>query len=214
MAEQKNPIKIELLNKDEYKISFNLDNWQISKIVTEKALEELQEQINNATGLTKIAETFNCTGEESRKIKDFWNARGNWPLCNNCKFKWIECYDCVIKCESPLERELFLELRKSNLKPILQRRFNKDGSYYEFPESLGFDYLLTIPDFYFEENVVKLCVYTDGHTFHEKNPKQVERDNNINRELQRLGFRVLRYSGLEIRKGCVKIVEDIKLHLK
>jgi len=214
MAEHKNPFKIELLKQDEYKISFTLDTWQVSKIVSEKALEELQEQINIATGLTKIAETFNCTGIESRKIKDFWDTRSNWQLCNNCKFKWIECYDCIIKCESPLERSLFLELCKRNLKPVLQRRYNKDGSYYDFPEPPDLDNLLTIPDFYIEENGIKLCVYTDGHSYHERTEKQALRDRNIDRELQKMGCTVLRYIGLEIRKDCSNVVENIKLHLK
>ncbi|KAF0203407.1 MAG: hypothetical protein FD170_1126 [Bacteroidetes bacterium] len=214
MAEKRNPIKIELINKDEYKLTIKLDNWELSRNVSETALKELQEEINNATGLTKISETFNCTGEESRKIKDFWDSRSNWQLCKACKFKWKECYNCIIKCESPLERDLLLELRKNNIEPILQRRFNKDGSFYEFPKSIDFDNILTIPDFYIEGGKTKLCVYADGHTYHERTENQALRDRNIDRELQRIGFKVLRYTGHEIRKNCSLVVENIKMNIE
>lgn len=214
MAEKRNPIKIELINKDEFKLTIKLDNWELSRIVSETALKELHEEINNATGLTKISTTFNCSGEESRKIKNFWDLRTNWQLCKECKFKWKECYNCIIKCESPLERDLLLELRKNDIEPILQRRFNKDGSFYEFPENIDFDNILTIPDFYIEAGKTKLCVYADGHTYHERTERQALRDRNIDRELQRIGFKVLRYTGQEIRKNCSLVVENIKMNIE
>lgn len=213
MADYKNPISIQLIEKGKYKISIKLDNWEMSREVTDKALKQLLEEINNATGLTKISETFDCSGKESQKIKAFWDARKNWTLCNTCKFKWKECFDCVIKCDSPLERDLLLELRKQQIKPIMQRRINKDGSFYEFPNEIDFDNILTIPDFYIEKNDLKLCIYADGHTYHERTEKQALRDRNIDRELQKLGFKVLRYTGHEIRKNCSLVVENIKVNL-
>lgn len=210
MIEHKNPISIKLLEKGQYKISLKLDNWEVSKIVSEKVLNDLLLEINNATGLTKIASVFNCSGEEAKKIKDFWDLKKNWELCNKCKFKWDVCYDCIIKCDSPLERILLLELRKQNIKPIMQRRFNKDGSYYEFPEQIDFDKILTIPDFYIESANSKICIYADGHTYHERTEQQALRDRNIDRELQKVGFKVLRYTGHEIRKDCSLVVENIK----
>jgi len=214
MADNINPISIKLIEKGIYKISIKLDNWEMSRQVTENALKGLIEEINNATGLTKISEMFDCSGEESQKIKDFWNTRKNWKLCNECKFKWQECYDCVIKCDSPLERDLLLELRKHEIKPILQCRINKDGSLYEFPKEIDFDNILTIPDFYIEKEKLRLCIYADGHTYHERTEKQALRDRNIDRELQKLGFKVLRYTGQEIRKDCSLVVENIKVNLE
>ena len=38
MTDKKNPIKIELIGKDEFKLTLKLDNWELSKIVTESAL--------------------------------------------------------------------------------------------------------------------------------------------------------------------------------
>lgn len=213
MTDKKNPIKIELIGKDEFKLTLKLDNWELSKIVTESALTELQNEINNATGLTKISETFNCDGNDARRIKDFWDTRTNWQRCRECKLKWKECFDCVIKCESPLERDLLLELRKKSIVTVMQRRINKDGTHYDFPKSIDFDNILTIPDFYIEKNDIKLCVYADGHTYHERTEKQALRDRNIDRELQRIGFTVLRYTGQEIRKNCELVVENIMKNL-
>lgn len=213
MAENRNPISIKLVEKGVYKISIKLDNWEMSKHITENALKGLLEEINIVTGLTKISDKFECSGDDSQKIQKFWDTRKNWTLCNNCKFKWKECYDCVIKCDSPLERDLLLELRKQDIKPIMQRRINKDGSFYEFPKEIDFDNILTIPDFYIEKNNLKLCIYADGHTYHERTEKQALRDRNIDRELQKLGFKVLRYTGQEIRKDCSLVVENIKVNI-
>lgn len=214
MSDRRNPIKIELIEKDEFKISIKLDNWILSRNVSESALKELQDEISNVTGLTKISETFNCNGADARKIKDFWDSRVNFNLCKECKFKWIECFNCIIKCESPLERSLLLELKKNNIDAVMQRRINKDGSYYDFPQSIDYDNILTIPDFYIEKNNIKLCVYADGHTYHERTEGQALRDRNIDRELQRIGFTVLRYTGQEIRKSCSLVVENIIKNLK
>lgn len=209
----KNPISVKLVEKGKYKLSIDIDNWEVSKVVSENAINDLLTEINIALGLTKISEVFNCSGESAIEIKKFWDSRKNWDLCNNCSFKWKECFNCVVKCDSPLERDLLLELRKNDIEPILQRRFNRDGTYYEFPEDIDFDKILTIPDFYIETENSKLCVYADGHTYHERSEKQALRDRNIDRELQKLGFKVLRYTGQEIRKDCSMVVENIKVNL-
>lgn len=214
MAERKNPIKIELINKDEYRISISIENWQLSKLVSQNALKELQEHINEVTGLSKIAEVFQCSNEESRKINNFWEMMINRNTCNKCDFKLKECYNCVIKCESPLERELHLELCRQNFRPVLQRRINKDGSFYDFPENIDAKNILTLPDFYIEEGEIKLCIYADGHTYHERTEYQAQRDRNIDRELQRLGFKVLRFTGSEIRKDKSLVIKSIKSNLK
>ncbi len=209
-----NPIEIKLVEKNNYEISIEINSWKLSQNISETALKQLQEQINEASGLTKIVQTFDCSGENAEKIKDFWDNRSNWNLCRGCIFKWKECFDCVIKCDSPLERDLLLELRKHKIKPIMQRRINKDATYYDFPKELDFDKLLTIPDFYIESENSKLCVYADGHSYHERTEKQALRDKNIDRELQKLGFKVLRYTGKEIRSDCQQVVENIKSYIE
>ena len=78
----------------------------------------------------------------------------------------------------------------------------------------NFDNLLTIPDFYIETEQIKLCIYADGHTYHERTENQALRDKNIDRMLQKLGFKVLRYTGKEIRQDCEQVVLNIKSHME
>ena len=108
---------------------------------------------------------------------------------------------------------MLLELHKNGLTSILQRRINKDGSYYDAPKEVDSENILTIPDFYIEKGDVRICIYADGHTYHERTESQAQRDRNIDRELQRLGYKVLRYTGNEIRKSCDKVIENIKENL-
>ena len=68
-------------------------------------------------------------------------------------------------------------------------------------------------DFYIEKGDTKVCIYADGHTYHERTEEQAQRDRNIDRELQRLGFIVLRYTGNEIRNDCQKVIDNIKENL-
>ncbi len=157
---------------------------------------------------------MSCNGEDAEKIKDFWELKKNWKLRSSCNFKWKGCHDCVIKCDSPLERDLLLELNKQGISYVMQRRINKDGTFYEFPDEIDFDKILTIPDFYIENESTKLCVYADGHTYHERTENQALRDKNIDRELQKIGFHVLRYTGKEIRSNSELVVENIKSYLE
>ena len=48
----------------------------------------------------------------------------------------------------------------------------------------------------------------------ERTEKQALRDRNIDRELQKLGYIVLRYTGQEIRKDCSLVVENIKSNIE
>jgi len=69
---------------------------------------------------------------------------------------------------------------------------------------------LTIPDFYIQKGSNKLCIYTDGHTYHERTEDQAKRDRNIDRKLQDLGFTVLRYTGKEVNESMEHIIKEIK----
>jgi very-short-patch-repair endonuclease len=54
--------------------------------------------------------------------------------------------------------------------------------------------------------LLKFIIECDGHDFHEKTKQQVAYDKKRDRDLQALGFRVLRFSGSEIYKdpkACV-----------
>jgi very-short-patch-repair endonuclease len=56
---------------------------------------------------------------------------------------------------------------------------------------------------------VRLIVEADGHDFHERTKEQAQRDKQRDRELQRLGWKVIRFTGSEIWKdaaGCAREV--------
>lgn len=74
----------------------------------------------------------------------------------------------------------------------------------------NFKNVLTIADFYIEIRGVKLCIYTDGHTYHERTEEQAQHDKRIDRKLQEFGFKVLRYTGKDVREGMDHIVREIK----
>lgn len=61
-----------------------------------------------------------------------------------------------------------------------------------------------------EKRGIKLCVYTDGHSYHERTEEQAQRDRNIDRKLQELGYQVLRYTGKDIHEKMDKIINEIK----
>ncbi len=63
---------------------------------------------------------------------------------------------------------------------------------------------------YIDKRGKRLCIYTDGHTYHERTQYQAQRDRNIDRTLQELGYQVLRYTGKEINENIDKVVGDIK----
>lgn len=220
---RKTPVKPS--EASQYELNIRIGDWYLAEYVTEDALYQLQDRINYATGLFSFMEKFNCNVEDARKIKDFWETKPNdyhwertykktYDRCRrdrDCSCE--DCYNCVINCQSPLERQMLLELHKNGLNTILQRRINKDGSYYDAPEEVDSENILTIPDFYIEKGDVRICIYADGHTYHERTESQAQHDRNIDRELQRLGFVVLRYTGNEIRNDCQKVIDNIKENL-
>ena len=55
----------------------------------------------------------------------------------------------------------------------------------------------------------KIIVECDGHEFHQKSKQQVEKDNQRERDLKKLGYEVVRFSGSEIFKDVEKCVEDL-----
>lgn len=219
-------ISINPIDATRYEISIDIGNdWTLREEVDQEALDDLREKMNDAMGLSYIIKKFNCNEDEAIKIKDFWKTkpndywwdRGNYRDYDICRggrdCSCEDCYNCVINCQSPLERQMLLELHKNGLTAILQRRINKDGSYYDAPKEVDSETILTIPDFYIEKGDTKVCIYADGHTYHERTEEQAQRDRNIDRELQRLGFIVLRYTGNEIRNDCQKVIDNIKENL-
>lgn len=56
---------------------------------------------------------------------------------------------------------------------------------------------------------IKVVIECDGHDFHEKTKQQATRDKKRDRELQKAGWKVLRYTGSEIFKDVEAIAYEI-----
>lgn len=71
--------------------------------------------------------------------------------------------------------------------------------------------LFTILDFYIEEG--KIAIYCDGFEYH-YNKENVIKDRYQDRELQYLGYKVLRFTGSEIVGNPGKCIDEVKRFLK
>lgn len=103
--------------------------------------------------------------------------------------------------ESPLEDRLWAEFKRLQISAERQEIVKVDNRRYFL-------------DFAIHCRKGKLDVETDGDTFH-SDPKRIPADNRRNNDLQTVGYKVLRFNGLQIREEmteyCVPtIVRNIK----
>lgn len=199
-------------HKEEYLLQINegQNDWKLSSIFERQELLALRNEINDILGLKSASEKLNCSIEEIEKIESYHKVN---KICFDCKFKFIECLSCINICQSPLEQALFLVLKEEKINAELQRRINRNGESSENIIPIDKAKILTIPDFYIENNGKKVCLYADGHTYHERTEEQALRDRNIDRELQNLGFIVLRFTGKEIREKMENVISTIKKNI-
>ncbi len=213
MANNNINFEIERKKSGEYEIAISIsEGWSLKHYVNDWNLQRIIDKINDARGINSVMALFNCTeGQAAVLLKNWGELNGSSPFsfCSNCAFKRKECMKCSFVCQSPLERTLFLEFCNRGLKPELQKRICKDGSMYDYPEEINKDTILTIPDFYFENNHIKVCIYADGKTYHYNNEKQGIRDRGIDMALQNLGFKVLRFTGYQINNDVKGVVDSI-----
>lgn len=199
---------VNTVNKLEYKVILSLSgDIQISQILSEYDLNTLLDDISFTLGYKPIMEKFKCSLKDAKDIK---NEIEKKSVCKNCDLKMVECYRCCKICESPLEQDLFKALVKNGINVELQMRINKDNTISHYPEEIDSAKILTIPDFYLESDNKKICIYTDGHTYHERTEYQAVRDRSIDRDLQNLGYIVLRYTTSEIKQKLESVVVEIK----
>lgn len=106
------------------------------------------------------------------------------------------------KCESPIEKMVFLQLFLLNFKSLL-------GS----EEEVRFMNQVKIGpyrvDFLIQTEDAKIVVECDGHDFHEKTKEQAAKDKKRDRFLQSKGYRVLRFTGSEIWSKQVDVGKEV-----
>ncbi|SDK43169.1 Protein of unknown function [Catalinimonas alkaloidigena] len=188
--------------------------WDKTIICGRDDLLKLRNEIDTILESTSTAEVLRITEDQARVVDEHYKDDS---LCSTCAYKLTpSCKQCLFVLQSPLERQLYLELLKSYISFQPQYPLNWYGKSISVAGKTyrdkhnNFKEVMTIVDFYIEKRDTKLCVYTDGHTYHERTEDQALRDRNIDRKLQELGFKVLRYTGKEVRDDTTKIVSDIK----
>ena len=188
--------------------------WRRTFTCDRNDLLKLRTEIDKLIEETTTAEVLQISTEMAEIIDEHYKKD---ELCQGCKFKLThKCKECLFVLQSPLERQLFLELSKTYIRFETQYPLNWYGENISIEGKTygdtnnNFKEVLTVVDFYIEKRQTKLCIYTDGHTYHERTEEQAQRDRNIDRKLQELGFQVLRYTGKDVKENCEKIINDIK----
>jgi hypothetical protein len=189
-------------------------NWNKTIGCELKELTRLRDKISELIESTMTAEKLNITNDKANILDKHY---ADDELCQNCNYKLTNhCLTCIFDLQSPLERKLFLALNKKYIRFEAQYPLNWKGENisiagksYNNPKN-NFKEVLTVADFYIEKRDVKLCVYTDGHTYHERTEEQAQRDKRIDRKLQELGFQVLGYTGKDVNENTDIIVAEIK----
>lgn len=185
-------------------------NWNLSLNTSRSDLIQFRDKLNEVLGFSEISKQFNCSIHEAEKIFSYQESEA---ICKSCNQKNKICFDCIYTCQSPLEQKLFVALKSEGIDSELQRRIRKDGTGYSKNIPIDKKTILTLPDFYIETFEKKICIYADGHTYHERTEYQALRDRNIDRELQNFGYVCLRFTGKEIRENIEKVIETIKVSM-
>lgn len=183
-----------------------------------KELTKLRDHITELIDTTTTAEKLNISNSKAKTLEQHYRED---PLCENCKYQLTHsCLTCLFKLQSPLERKLFLALKNNYIRFETQLPLNwkgqnisLEGKSYHNPQN-NFKDVLTVVDFYIKTKDVQICIYTDGHTYHERSEEQAQRDKKIDRKLQELGFQVLRFTGKDINENMENTIDEIKKWLQ
>jgi hypothetical protein len=188
--------------------------WKTTALCSRQEIIDLRDKLNKLLADITTAELLSIPEPQAKAID---TAYSQDALCQSCEYQLTHnCTTCLFTLQSPLEQKLFLGLKRANISFEVQYGLNwrgehvtTEGKTYNDPRN-NFKEVLTIPDFFIEKNRQKLCIYTDGHTYHERTEEQAQRDRNIDRKLQELGFRVLRYTGKEVNENLIKVISEVK----
>lgn len=204
----------------EYQISIieKGKNWNKTYSCDLDELTRLRDEISQLIENTTTSEKLNISNEKAVILEKYYVED---EICQNCEYKLSDnCLTCIFELQSPLERKLFIEFKRKFIRFNPQYALNwkgenisVSGKSYDNPKN-NFKDVLTVVDFYIEKKGVKLCVYTDGHSFHEKTEEQAQRDKRIDRKLQEFGYTVLRYTGKDVRENVESILTEINKWIK
>ncbi len=183
----------------------------------ECGLDDLIKFHKELSGIIDAISWYERLGIEAATAAQIEVANKTDVICSECSYKKSKnCVTCLTVLQSPLERKLYPKLLESNIYFEVQVPLNRFGKKADFANSeekdlrLRYKDLLTQPDFYLPNGRKPICVYTDGHTYHERTEEQATRDKGIDRKLQELGFVVMRFTGKDVRESIDRVVGDIR----
>lgn len=120
----------------------------------------------------------------------------------------------LIDCESPIEQLLALELEWINLEDIIYYNpyidvvnIDKQAEIICGKNKYRVDFL--IPVQYKNQETKFFVIECDGYDFHQKTKQQVEKDNKRQRDLQKNGYEIIRFSGTEIWHSPTRCAREI-----
>ncbi|MDI1354774.1 MAG: DUF559 domain-containing protein [bacterium] len=188
--------------------------WELTYQCSKEELIRFKKEIEDLITNTSNAETLNVTEEQEKIIEKYYKTDS---ICSNCKDKLThQCVTCLFSLQSPLERKMFVALNNTYIRFTPQYPVDVRGELsYTHSDQLpntpvNKKNILTTVDFFFQKGDRKLCVYTDGETYHKGNPEQAAKDNIINNKLRDFGYTVLRFTGKEINENMDSIIHEIK----
>lgn len=154
---------------------------------------------------TKITEKM-CVDNELYSTDDLKNILSEKVY----NYLTLEIADCDItllqslwNCESPVEQLLAIAMQSINLTGIFNFNPFIDVITIENQKEIivcdnKYRVDFYIPVYYKNQENKFFIIECDGHEFHQKTKKQVESDNERQRNLQRAGYEIIRFSGTEI----------------
>jgi very-short-patch-repair endonuclease len=169
-----------------------------------------ENSLNENSGEEEIAKAMTLRQtklkEHQKKYDELYKSGKDqiWKTTNTFLHYMLDRFWVMFKkCESVLEQAFFIGL------------FSYETFPFDWADKEKFDnqvqegkYRL---DFFYKSEFVKLDIEADGHNFHEKTEDQALNDRVRDRELQKLGFDILRFHRKEIEldlKSCVDQVQS------
>lgn len=125
----------------------------------------------------------------------------------------------LVGCESPIEQLLALELE--NLKLQYSCFFNPDMEIIGYEKQSKIkcgnkeyrvDFL--IPVIFYKKIHRIFIVECDGYEFHQKTKEQVKNDNIRQRDIERKGYKIIRFSGSEIYNNAYKCALEVLFFIR
>jgi len=164
----------------------------------------------------------------SKVSDDLWESikKSGIRLGDLATLEWFidKMYDCRANCESPIEEQMLEALIYIGRKMRYSLRVDVDGDLgWQDGDRGNMDFDIHIQqtikpyrvDFLVEKidyvgdlentrfSTKKIVVECDGHDFHERTKEQAKKDKKRDRDLQKAGYLVMRFTGSEIFADAV-----------